>query len=181
MSRPTIGRGSALLKALQDKKKAQLEAEAKNSLTVRLAARLAAEATISEGASTSQEVPTSEGATTSQGVSTSEGATTHPTSEAASTAAPTVETAPSSGAETAPQSGPEPKTTPPKAPSASAASPPKSPTDPSEPKRRETVIRKGSAGMPIDLAANFVRISHQEGGALHEYTVTMEPGVDDLK
>jgi hypothetical protein len=35
--------------------------------------------------------------------------------------------------------------------------------------------------MPIDLAANFVRISHQEGGALHEYTVTMEPGVDDLK
>ena len=155
MSRPTIGRGAALLKALQEKKKSEAEAEKKK-----------AELEAQKKAESEAETRTSLAA-----LKVSEGASAMPTSEIA----------PPSGAETAPPSGSGPsasETTPPKV----QSSPPKSPSDPSaEPQRQETVVRKGSAGMPIDLAANFVRIQQAEGRSLHEYVVTMLPNVDELK
>jgi hypothetical protein len=46
---------------------------------------------------------------------------------------------------------------------------------------RVPVVRMGKAGQPIDVAANYVNIRQINGRSLYEYTVTMEPPVDEIK
>ena len=122
IQRLTLGRGSALLQRLKEKR----EREAALGLTSGMAELAVAEAPQEAGAS----------------------ATPAPSS--------VVETCVSSGAI-------------PKAPK------------PVEVKARDPVVRMGKAGQPIDVAANYVNIRQLNGRSLYEYTVTMDPPVDEIK
>jgi hypothetical protein len=64
---------------------------------------------------------------------------------------------------------------------AETESEPETETTPSPETKREKVVRRGSAGSAVELAANFVRVGQADGRGLHEYVVTMDPAVDEVK
>ena len=54
-------------------------------------------------------------------------------------------------------------------------------TESAELERRQTKYYRGTAGSPVKLCANFIRITQLKGRPLYEYTVEMWPSVDQIK
>ena len=47
--------------------------------------------------------------------------------------------------------------------------------------RQATIVKRGSAGSSIKLAANFIEVRQAEGRCFAEYSVRMDPPVDEIK